>query len=249
MIQSSQNRHYKRWRRFAAAPENDDCPWIPVEGIAQVSELAERLSPELVIYCPELCLPPAALKEKAGQSIALPKRLFLALSDVKTSQGILAFFPKPDWHWQDITPSVLYLDRLQDPGNLGTLLRTAAATGLFSVITSPGTVSCFKKKVVRSSAGYLFEVPFLQGVELSSLAERSYRLFAAFPKGGRALAETKFEPPFALIIGSESKGVQLPKGGYLVEPVSIPMPGNTESLNAAVSGSIVMYEIIRRKYL
>jgi TrmH family RNA methyltransferase len=247
LIQSPKNQQYRRWRRFASAPERIDCPWIPVEGKAQLSELAQKHLPELLLYCPELCSPSSQLLEAAHHCVELPIKLFKSLSEVESTQGILAFFSKPIWNWADITPYVLYLDRLQDPGNLGTLLRTAAATGVFSIVTSPGTVSCFKNKVVRSSAGYLFDVPFLQEQELSTLMRRAYRIFVALPNAGQSLFKTVFEPPLALIIGSESKGVDLTQLGSQVESIHIPMAGSADSLNAAVSGSILMYESIKHK--
>jgi TrmH family RNA methyltransferase len=249
LIQSSQNQQYKRWRRLVSAPDKPECPWIPVEGKVQIAELARKNQPELILYCSEFFSPGSELHLEARNCVELPKKLFSELSQVKTTQGVLAFFRKPAWNWSDITPYVVYLDQLQNPGNLGALLRTAAATGIFSIVTSPGTVSCFNNKVVRSSAGYLFDVPFLEGEDLSSLSKRSYRLFVALPTGGKACFAINFEPPLSLIIGSESRGADLAQTGPQAEPLSIPMLGPTDSLNAAVSGSILMYEVMKQKLL
>jgi len=218
-----------------------------VEGSKQISELANRRVLELLIFSPERISPTRSLLEKARRSVQVPDKLFRSLSEVESTQGILGFFSKPSWTWSDIKPYVLYLDRIQDPGNLGTLLRTAAATGIFSIVMSPGTVSCFKNKVVRSSAGYLFGVSFLQGLPVSSLFERNYRLFAARPREGRPVFEVPHDPPLALIMGSESKGVNLSQIETPVESIHIPMAKNTDSLNVAVAGSILMYEVLRSK--
>ena len=220
-----------------------------MEGSRKIDELAKRQVLELLIFCPERITPSHALLKKARNSVQLPEKLFRSLSNVESPQGILGFFSKPSWRWSDVKSDLLYLDRLQDPGNLGTLLRTAAATGVFSIITSPGTVSCFKNKVVRSSAGYLFSVPFLEGVPIAALVERHYHLFAAYPREGRMLFEVPFESPLALIVGSESQGVDLSEFKDYVDPIHIPMAAGTDSLNAAISGSILMYEVLRRKIL
>jgi TrmH family RNA methyltransferase len=220
-----------------------------VEGSTRIAELARSQALELLIFCPERISPSRELLEKARNTVELSDKLFSCLSTVESPQGILGFFTKPSWTWSDIKPCVLYLDRLQDPGNLGTLLRTAAATGIFSIITSPDTVSCFKNKVVRSSAGYLFNVSFLEGVSLASLVEREYRLFAAYPREGRLVFEVTFEPPLALIVGSESRGIDPSKIKDYAEPIHIPMAADTDSLNAAVCGSILMYEVFRSKLL
>ncbi len=220
-----------------------------MEGARQVVELARHQVLELLLVCSENFSSSRTLLQQAQKCVRLSEKLFSALSDLESPQGVMGFFSKPDWTWSDITSHVLYLDRLQDPGNLGTLLRTAAGTGLFSIITAPGTVSCFKNKVVRSSAGYLFSVPFLEHLPLSALPERNYRLFAAHPRKGRSLFEVSFEPPLALIVGSESQGADLSQIKAPVEFVHIPMAGTTDSLNAAVSGSILMYEVVRTQLL
>ncbi len=160
---------------------------------------------------------------------------------------MVAFFEKPAWKWEDLTPWVLYLDQLQDPGNLGTLLRTARATGMFSVATSPGSVACFNSKVIRASAGSLFAVPFLEGLELEELQDRGYALSAATLQDGQSLFEARFESPQAIIIGNEGSGPTASTLGLADDQFHIPMRGRSQSLNAAVAGSLIAYEIFRQK--
>ena len=176
----------------------------------------------------------------------MPEKLFSGLSDVKSAQGVLGFFSKPEWRWSDLTSYILYLDRVQDPGNLGALLRTAAATGIFSVVTSPGTVSCFNSKVVRASTGYLFSVPCIQGLPIHALVERDYQLLVAHPRDGKSVYDVQVDPPVALVVGSEGSGVDDSSFGESVQRIHLPMDLETDSLNAAVSGSILMYEVLRR---
>jgi TrmH family RNA methyltransferase len=201
--------------------------------------------PELLLFS-RLRNQTRALLPLARQSIRLTGSLLKELSSVQAHQGVLAFFSKPDWSWTQLTDCVLYLDRLQDPGNLGTLLRSAWATGLFSVITGPGSVSMFNPKVVRASATAIFSVPCLQGVELVQLHDAGYRILAAVAGGGRSIFRADLAPPLALVIGNEGAGVSEETARLVSEQVHIPMQTPTESLNAAVAGSLLMYEAFRQ---
>jgi TrmH family RNA methyltransferase len=245
-ILSPHNQNYKRWRKYVAKPESDSCPWIPVEGWKQVTELASRRSLETLVFCSDTNSAPERLIHSADCTFRVSEALFRGLSEVQTTQGVLGFFRKPSWSWSDLTAHILYLDRLQDPGNLGTLLRTAAATGIFSVITGPETVSCYKSKVVRASAAYLFSVPFLQNVALTEIQNRGYELWLTDPADGISLFEAALKPPLALIVGNESSGPSVLTEKTPVRSLRIPMSAGIDSLNAAVAGSLVMYETVRR---
>ena len=183
--------------------------------------------------------------QKTVETVVLPDRLVDQLSPVKTSQGILAFFDKPEWDWSDMTPHLVYAAGLQDPGNLGTLFRTAAATGLFSLVTAPGTVSCFNDKVVRASAGYLYSVPFLQDRSLEELKRNGYRLVVAEAGHGSDLFSFHFPTPMAIVVGREGGGIPNVPGD--AARVRIPMAAGVESLNAAVAAAVIMYEVLRRE--
>lgn len=165
-----------------------------------------------------------------------------SLSAVRASQGVVACFDPPAWQWSDISPYVVLLDGIQDPGNLGTVLRSAAAFG-FSLVTSPGTVSCRNDKVIRASAGYLFRVPFLEGVEPAKLKSRGYRLCWADAHGSTEAARLEAVAPLALVIGRE--GGAVPPPGE--QTIRIPMSQGVDSLNAGVAASLLMYEVFRRR--
>jgi RNA methyltransferase, TrmH family len=244
-IRSTQNPSFKRWRRWILDPSNPECPCIPVEGEKQVRGLlAERKA--LLLIVSESRLPEwPPDRRNSEEVIILPDRMVDQLSPVRSSQGILAFFDKPRWDWSDLTRHLIYADGLQDPGNLGTIIRTAAATGLFSLVTAPKTVSCFNDKVIRASAGYLFSVPFLQGIPAAELERRGYRWVVADADRGSNLFSFEFQTPLALVVGREG-------GGTLTAPsdaihVRIPMAAGVESLNAAVAATLIMYEVLRRE--
>lgn len=246
-IRSRQNERFRRWNRFANRPQDAECPWIPVRGWKQILELAHCHRPRLLLYSktgrPEL----RSLKNLSQESVQISENLLKRLSGLRQDQGVIAFFDKPVWTWEDSTSCLLYIDRLQDPGNLGTLFRTAAAAEDFTIVTAPQTVSCYNEKVVRASAGYLFQVPFFQGVDLSQIEERGYQLFTTLPKGGVPLFDADLKPPLAVLIGNEGSGCETGTVHCPVTALTIPISDRVDSLNAAVSGSVVIYEIMRRR--
>ncbi len=245
-IESRQNPQYKLWKKYVSHPEREDCPWIPVESRKQIQDLSTQHPIELLLFSAEPERDIKDLLPRSNQSFQLAPSLFKNLSTLDSSQQILAFFQKPTWNWRDLTSQVLYLSELQDPGNLGTLLRTARATGIFSVATSPHTVSCFNAKVVRASAASLFSVPFLEGIEASDLKSRGYHLWATTPQGGKPLFEAHFESPLAIAIGNEGQGLSPAVLELADHHLHIPMQPQVESLNAAVAGSLVLYEVFRQ---
>ncbi len=233
---------------YAEHPEEPECPWLPVEGWKNLGDL-DRRPIELLLFVdpgePRL----SSLLARAKEAVQVVPHLMKAISQVKTPQSVLAFFKKPRWDWNRVTPWVLYLDRLQDPGNLGTLLRTARATGSFSLVASPDTVSCFNSKVVRASVASLYCVPCLQGVGLDELRRRGYTVWGAVPAGGRFLYQTRFEPNSAFVLGNEGSGVDPLLLTDSDSRLTIPMQDESESLNAGVAGSLIMYEVYRQRML
>jgi len=246
LIQSRKNPHYKQWQQYASHPERPECPWIPIGSNKQILELSRQHPIELLLFSDETETPAQALLSQSRQSQRLSADLLQQLSSLRSSQQMMAFFEKPVWSLEDLTPWVLYLDQLQDPGNLGTLLRTARATALFSVATSPGSVACFNSKVVRASAASLFAVPFREGLELGELKDRGYDLRVATLEQGPSLFDARFEPPLAIVIGNEGSGPTASTLAVVDDSFHIPMGEDSQSLNAAVAGSLIAYEIYRR---
>jgi TrmH family RNA methyltransferase len=246
LIQSRQNLHYKQWQQYASHPERPECPWIPIESNKQILELSRQQPIELLLFSDASETPAQELLPRSRQSQRLSADLLQQISSLRSSQEMVAFFEKPVWEWEDLTPWVLYLDQLQDPGNLGTLLRTARATNMFSVATSPGSVACFNAKVIRASAASLFAVPFREGLKLEELKSRGYALKAATLQQGPSLFDARLESPLAIIIGNEGSGPTASTLAAIDDHLHIPMGEGSESLNAAVAGSLIAYEIFRR---
>lgn len=172
-----------------------------------------------------------------------------AVSDTETSPGILAVLslpePKPLKSKLDFA---LIADRIRDPGNLGTLLRTAAAAGVQAVFLSPETTDVFAPKVVRAGMGAHFRLSLysLSWQEIQQ-AVSGLNVYLAEANGARECWQANFRAPLALIIGNEAEGPSRQARHLAGETVFIPMPGKTESLNAAVAGAILMFEVVRQR--
>jgi TrmH family RNA methyltransferase len=180
-------------------------------------------------------------------------RLFDRLSDVQTPQGILAVFPFPNLtpDPDDPAPLALVLDRLRDPGNLGTLLRSAAGAGVNAVYLSPETVDPWNPKVVRAGMGAHFRVPLipLDSGTLEELGERLPRRVVARAAAARPYDATNWTGAAALIIGGETEGIGPELAAWATEEVGIPLARGVESLNAAVAGAVILFEAARQRRL
>lgn len=179
------------------------------------------------------------------------------LSSVETDQGIVAVFRSPYADEADIVDRVaqgsmaFLLDRLQDPGNVGAIMRTAGACGASGVIVSRGTADPLNDKVVRSSASALFSVGVARASSLPelirSLKFAGVNVVATDPRSDRLYFDACLTGPLALIVGNEGDGVSEELLRLSDITVCIPMPGRAESLNAAVAASIVAYEAVRQR--
>jgi RNA methyltransferase, TrmH family len=171
-----------------------------------------------------------------------------ATSDTQTPQGILAVLPIPEWELSTAPTFVLILDEVRDPGNLGTLLRTALAANVDAMILPPGNVDAFSPKVVRAGMGAHFKVPIIF-MDWETIGERlaGLTIFLADSGGGDTHLKARFDHPLALIIGGEAAGAGDQAKKLATSRVHIPMPGKAESLNAAVAGSILMFEVVRQR--
>ena len=183
----------------------------------------------------------------------LPDALFATLAATESSQGVMALVEPPQWQLPQLlaaTPLVIVLDALQDPGNAGAIVRAAEAFGATGVLFLKGTASPHNPKTLRASAGSLFRVPYLQGMDaaeaIAALRASNIALFAAMPTAApNSLAAATLAGPCALIIGNEAHGVSA-QFRHTASPVSIPTVG-VESLNAAVAAGILLYEARRQR--
>ncbi len=176
-------------------------------------------------------------------------KLFNEISGTENSQGIVAVCKMMEnKRLANVTGDMLVIcDGVSDPGNLGTIIRTAECGGASGVIMLTGCVDVYNPKTVRSTMGSIFRIPlyFAQPEDLVML--NSYEIVVAMLDGASNLYQTEFGQNVALVIGSEAYGVSEKVAGFATKKIKIPMCGGAESLNAAVAGGIIIYEIFRRK--
>ncbi len=186
--------------------------------------------------------------------IVVPDVLFGDLAATETPQGVMALLKLPAWRVEQLFEGaalVVVLDGIQDPGNAGTIVRAAEAFGATGVLFLKGTVSPYNPKTVRASAGSLFRVPFLNGLDAegarSTFHDRGVDLYAGVPApdAARLVTELDLTRPCGLVIGSEGRGVG-PKLRGAAAPTVIPTVG-VESLNAALAAGILLYEARRQR--
>lgn len=192
--------------------------------------------------------------EKIGYEVVVDE-LFRKMSDTQTPQGILCVVDRPQYTLEELLqterPLLMVLENLQDPGNLGTILRTGEGAGITGVIMSRDTVDLFNPKTIRATMGSVFRVPFIYVETLSAAMEkmraRGIHTYAAHLAGKRYYDSFSFAEPTAFLIGNEGNGLS-PELAELAEAyLKIPMEGRVESLNAAIAASLLMYEAHRQR--
>ncbi len=175
-----------------------------------------------------------------------------AISQTETPQGILAVMAIKMLPLPPSTHFLLILDRMRDPGNLGTILRTAGAAGVQAALLASGCADAWSPKVVRAGMGAHFRLPILNlsWSELKRTLTQSgsnLRVFLADSSAGIPYTQADFRPPLALIIGGEAAGAGAESLSVADTKVHIPMPGGSESLNAAAAASILLFEVQRQR--
>jgi RNA methyltransferase, TrmH family len=187
----------------------------------------------------------------------LTEEVFASVAETQTPQGVAALMVPPVRVLEDVMGSaagglILVAAGVQDPGNLGTLVRSAEAFGVCGVLTTPGTVSAWNQKALRASVGSVFRVPVVAvgASELEELKRRGVKLIAAVGAddfGVVAAQEVDFTSACALMIGNEGSGLAEEWMKICDARVTIPCPGQVESLNAGVAGSVLLYEASRQR--
>jgi len=176
-------------------------------------------------------------------------RLLQSLSETETPQGVLAVLQLTQLPIPNSLDFILIPDQIRDPGNLGTLLRTAAATGVQAVLLPPETTDAFAPKVVRAAMGAHFRLPIhaMKWDEIEQISKSAnVQVFLADMEGTSCWG-TDLRQPLALIIGGEAEGASEKARKLANGQISIPMVGKMESLNAAVAGSVLMFEVVRQR--
>jgi TrmH family RNA methyltransferase len=171
------------------------------------------------------------------------------MSDTVSPQGLISLCYTPESNISDLTltgsSTVIYLHEMRDPGNAGTILRTADAMGITAVITSPDSVDMYSPKVVRSTAGSLWNIPVYEGVTFQALASifPDTQKILLSSHASTSILDLKIAGDCIAVFGNEARGVDAAVLGAAVTEVTIPMAGNAESLNLSAAASIVMFTL------
>jgi TrmH family RNA methyltransferase len=259
IVQSQQNARLKQLRRALAQPGRDAGGLAGIEG---PNLLEEALRAGLRLDCVFVALGSEHLLEALHlppetEVLLLPADLLRQSLATETPQPVAALVATPQWTWDDILPSppitpplLLLLAGLQDPGNLGAILRSAEAFGATGVLSLPGTVSAWNPKAVRASAGSVFRLPLLpvDAEEcFARLRAAGIRIWTTAPDAAKPAHRADLAAPVALLIGNEGNGVPTELAAQADAALTIPCPGPVESLNASVAASVLLYEASRQR--
>lgn len=252
MINSRQNPQFKEVLKLSQRKHRRRQGLFLAEGLRLVADgISAGWQPAKLVLSPPLLTP------RAQETIAcwdfpvieLEPELMALAGDTETSQGVMAIFSLPQTKLEDIRGNlVLILDSVRDPGNVGTLLRSASAAGVDGVVAVSGTVDFTSPKVVRSSMGGVFRVPWVTEAEVDDVIswaqDSGTQLLRLEPRDGTPFHKYEYSSKLALVVGSEADGISPELSMACTDILTIPMPGGNESLNAAMAATLVLYQAI-----
>jgi RNA methyltransferase, TrmH family len=261
IVQSKQNARLKALRRAFSRAGRDTDGLAAIEGAHLLEEAVEaglrvhtvflRLGKGVGVFGPEEGSPVEI------ETLVVPAEIFDAIVETETPQPVAALVEMPNWSWTDAltgknggAPLIVVLAGIQDPGNLGTILRSAEAFGATGIVSLPGTVSAWNAKAVRASAGSVFRLPVLAASAeecFQNLRENKTAIWATRAREAQPAESVDLRRPVALLIGNEGNGVPEELAAQADGAITIPCPGPVESLNAAVAASVLLYEASRQR--
>lgn len=242
-IESSQNPKVKQWKKLLTKKERDKSGTFLVEGFHLVEEaLKQRESVIEIIVSDKVGLPPR-WDSGATPVTTLTEEISNSLSDTEAPQGIYAVCRQVQMEVSD-AKTYLLIDAVQDPGNLGTMIRTADAAGIDAVVVGKGSVDVYNSKVLRSAQGSHFHLPIIRGdlhEWVEKLHGKNISVYGTALEGASAYTDISTEETFALLVGNEGNGVNKELLAKTTANLYIPIYGKSESLNVAVATGILLY--------
>ncbi len=257
-ISSKDNEFIKHIKKLKDKKYRDESNEYIIEGIKLIEEaINEKANIKQIVICEECGktqeIPKKLMYEIASyECIYVTENIFTNITDVKNPQGILAIIEKNNSkteidYKEDI---IVALDDIQDPGNLGTILRTIDSIGLRQILLSKGTADSYNPKVVRSTMGAIFRVKIIECDDLvknlKEVKKHKYELVVTSLQTDNNIYDINYHKK-VIVIGNEANGVSKEIQNIADKKVKIPMLGKTESLNASVATGIVLYEYVRQK--
>lgn len=258
VITSKDNDIVKKIRKLKDKKYRDELGVYVIEGIKVIEEaINENVEIEKIVIC-EDCTEASIIPQKLMYSIAkynciyVSKKVFEVLTDVVAPQGILAIVRRPEKNEKiDYNAElILALDGIQDPGNLGTILRTADSVNLNQIIVTKNTADCYNPKVVRSTMGAILRIKIIETESLVNTLKEAkknkFKIVATSLDTQNNIYDIDYNKK-VIVIGNEANGVTKEVQSMADNKVKIPMLGKTESLNASVATGIMLYEYVRQK--
>ncbi|MCR5100856.1 MAG: RNA methyltransferase [Butyrivibrio sp.] len=260
MITSTSNANIKRVNGYISKSRDRKKDGVfVVEGFRMIREIPHSKIREL--YVSENFLKKASAEEKdflnkcGVKYEQVTNTVFDKLSDTRTPQGILAVVEAYEYKIEDVInaekPLILILENIQDPGNLGTMFRAGEGAGVSGIIMSRGSADVYNPKVIRSTMGSIFRVPFVYTDSVpevaSLLGKKGIKTYAAHLRGKKNYDEMDYTKGTAFLIGNEGAGLTAEAADSADEYVLIPMLGKVESMNAATSAALMMFEAARQR--
>ncbi|MGI6225793.1 MAG: TrmH family RNA methyltransferase [Peptococcales bacterium] len=256
IISSEQNPWIKKLRALKKRKHRHENQQFVVEGIRFCAEaILHNADLEAIFISEEIinqCNIRELLKNYRGKIFVVEKNLLEKSLSTVTPQGIAGIVKMPVWDLAQVFDrgtTFLILDGVQDPGNLGTIIRTSLAAGVHGIFCLKGTVDIYNDKTLRSTMGAIFKLPVFyvedKDLLLTKLKEQDIKLVLTDINASTFHFQIKYPPKVAIVLGSEALGIQqFETGDYAVK---IPLEPNSESLNVAVAGAIIIYEVIRQR--
>lgn len=244
MISSVKNETVKQWQKLKQKKYREQTKKFLIEGFHLVEEAYKsNWSIDTIIIQPDVELPEELRHEK---TVVVSDQVMAHITDTKTPQGIAAIVNMSEEKLFN-PKKLLILDAIQDPGNLGTMIRTADAAGIDAVVLGSGTVDLFNDKVIRASQGSIFHLPIIRRSllpYLETLQASSFQVWASTLDKAEPIDRNQVPEKLALIVGNEGQGVQQHIIDTADRRVHIPIYGQAESLNVSIATGIMLYEIV-----
>lgn len=260
MITSTSNARVKRLGNLIKKKKVRDAEKVYiVEGIRMFKEVPKEELREVYVsesfYKKEKDVIEEVLQGSSVKPELLTDSVYAHISDTKSPQGILCVIDQEEYTLEKIiredNPHMIVLEHLQDPGNLGTIFRTAEAAGVTGIIMDKGCVDIYNPKTIRSTMGAIYRVPFVYVDDLhlaiNKLKEKDISVYAAHLEESVDYDEPDYTNGTAFLIGNEGNGLMKETADLADSYIKIPMAGQVESLNAAIAATVLMFEVSRQR--
>ncbi len=256
-IESKDNPKIKRINKLKQKKYREQYQQSLVEGLRSVKQLTDNLiEPEMLLFSEDMIAQEdffALHNRFEEKSFVVSAKIFATLAETVNTQGVLGVFAHPHFDLEEIISKercrIVLLDQVQDPGNLGTIIRTADSAGFDLLLYTKGTTDIFSEKVNRSALGANFYLPIFSAdwEIISMLKERGFSILAAMlDEASMDFSEANYSHRLVLVLGNEANGVS-EEIAELAQSVMIPIYGRAESLNVAVAAGILMYKAVEQK--